>query len=86
MLFKGKTEKGTRYGSMVTLKKIKFQGKDVVVIDQASSLVLLDDAKDGDGLSKQTFEDKSQHFTFFGMLPKGSVIDDGNELRLMVVE
>ena len=86
MLFKGKTEKGTRYGAMVTLKKIKFQGKDVVVIDQASSLVLLDDAKDGDGLSKQTFEDKSQHFTFFGMLPKGSVIDDGNELRLMVVE
>jgi hypothetical protein len=86
MLFKGKTEKGTRYGAMITLKKIKFQGKDVMVIDQVSNLVLLDDAKDGDGFSKQTFEDKSQHFTFFGKLPKGSVIDDGDELRMMVVE
>jgi hypothetical protein len=86
MLFKGKTEKGTRYGAMVTLKKIKFHGKDVTVIDQVSNLVLLDDAKDGDGFSKQIFEDKSEHFTFFGMLPKGSIIDDGDELRMMVVE
>jgi hypothetical protein len=86
MLFKGRTEKGTRYGAMITLKKIKFQGKDVLVIDQVSNLVLLDDAKDGDGFSKQTFEDKSEHFTFFGKLPKGSIIDDGDELRMMVVE
>jgi hypothetical protein len=86
MLFKGITEKGTRYGAMVTLKKMKFQGKDIVVIDQVSSMVLVTDSQDGDGITKFIPEDKSQQFIFFGKMPKGSVIDDGSELRLMVVE
>jgi hypothetical protein len=65
---------------------MKFQGKDIVVIDQVSSMVLVTDSQDGDGITKYIPEDKSQKFIFFGKMPKGSVIDDGSELRMMVVE